>query len=667
MPAAPRNAPPPAVASHDALPAGTCVEEFVIERVLSASGFGIVYLASDPALKRQIAIKEYLPLALAARATRDTQLQLRAPAHAEAFERGRGAFIEESQLLARCNHPSLLHVTRSWEANGTAYRAMPHYAGHSVLALRQTLNEPPDEASLRSLLDGVLGALEVLHRAGRIHGQIAPGRILLMPDDHPVLLDFGAARRAVVGEQTQALMMLLEPTFAPMEQIAPSSGQPIGPWTDLYALAATVHYCVSGRLPAAPSGWLPEPHEPLAEVLRRLQRNLPRLHYSKAFIDAIDAALSVRPRDRPQSLAQFRALLDIPVAPASAPSEPAPKVAPQPVPQAVPQATPQSAPQPAPQAAAQVERPARQAAPPAKQATPQAAPQATPQATPQAAPQAESPAPQPAPQPARNNNVADADEPTLVVPRPVAARSPAAAWPNEAITVFRAEPLVTPRAPAPAKTAQPPIHVPIASATRRTPPHRGYRHAALWGGSIVALAVLGAGAWTLGQRHMFDDVTDMLGRAAMLIAGADPQRSARPGAAPPPATPPALADATELPQAPTGAIASPTAVEVAAPATAPAPPTPQAAATPATDTAIAPAAAAIAPRNAQAAEQPVATPRTAPPAAAAAKPAIGPRQVCGERTQFALYRCVVVLCAQAKWAQHAQCKWLRSHDDVPEE
>src|SRR5204863_234545 len=96
--------------------------------------------------------------------------------------------------------------------------------------------------SLRSLLDGLLGALEVLHRSGHIHREISPANILLLPDDHPVLLDFSAARRAIVGEQTQALMTLLEPSFAPMEQIAPSADQPQG----------------------APTAVMPEPASPLS-------------------------------------------------------------------------------------------------------------------------------------------------------------------------------------------------------------------------------------------------------------------------------------------------------------------------------------------------------------------------------------------------------------------
>ena len=296
--------------TYDALPPGTRLEEFVIERMIGASGFGIVYLATDQAFQRRVAIKEYLPIALASRSVDGAQVRLRAPDHAAAFERGRRAFIDESQLLARLDHPSLLHVLRSWEANGTAYRAMPYHAGHSLLALRHAMDQPPDEASLRALLEGLLGALEAIHGAGRVHREVTPSNILLMPDDHPVLLDGGAARRAIVGEQTQALMTLLEPTFAPMEQIAPSSRLPQGPWTDLYALAATVHYCVSGRLPGVPADWFPESHEPLAEAVQRLQNRFPTVHYSKSFLAAIDAALAMRPRDRPQSVAQFRAALD---------------------------------------------------------------------------------------------------------------------------------------------------------------------------------------------------------------------------------------------------------------------------------------------------------------------------------------------------------------------
>jgi serine/threonine protein kinase len=293
----------------DALLPGTHLEEFEVERVLASSGFGIVYLAVDPRTDRRVAVKEYFPLSLAARDADGLRVVLRSATHAEAFERGRRAFIEEALLLARCDHPSLVKVLGSWHDNGTVYRAMPHYPGNTLLKLRQGLDVPPDEPSLRALLDGVLGALEVLHAENVVHRGITPGNILLLPDDHPMLLDGGAARHAIVGENTRALMSLLEPSFAAPEQVLPAGERSIGAWTDLYALAAVMHYCVSGSMPRlAPEG-RPRPHLPLATVVRGLRSRFPFLHYSRQFAAAIDAALASDPAERPRSVAEFRDLL----------------------------------------------------------------------------------------------------------------------------------------------------------------------------------------------------------------------------------------------------------------------------------------------------------------------------------------------------------------------
>ena len=564
--AAARKLPADPMPTHDALPSGTRLEEFQLERMIGASGFGIVYLASDLKLDRRIAIKEYLPITLAARDSDSVRLALRAPAHAQAFERGLHAFIDEAQVLARCDHPSLVHVLRSWEANGTAYRAMPYYAGTPLLTLRQALDEPPDEASLRSLLDGLLGALEVLHRSGHIHREISPANILLLPDDHPVLLDFSAARRAIVGEQTQALMTLLEPSFAPMEQIAPSADQPQGAWTDLYALAATVHYCVSGRLPASPTGWLPEPLEPLGDVVRRLQRNYPHVHYSAGFIAAIDAALATRTRDRPQSVAQFRSALD---------------------------ARPNGI-------AGRIE-----------------------------------PALEHDPRGWNTDASREDDEPTLPPHDEDPQFAPTAVMPEPASPLGASD--GAPAQPVPEGQWDPSQ---LDITTPRWPPTRSRsQQAAWWIGAALMLVAVGSAAWMFNQQRELSHAQTVVSRES---AKAKPTavREATPAPTPAPAAPP-------LPEAPTAAIsATPVAAEPT-PTTSPA---------------------ALAPEPPLAAPQPVAPPavnKPAPRRATTARSATtSPRQICGERSQFALYRCMRQQCATAQWSKHPQCKRLRARDEV---
>ena len=292
----------------DALAEGSRLDIYEIERVLGASGFGFVYLAYDPSSRQRVAIKEYLPDTLAVRDEDGMQVLVRADSHIEAFERGRAAFIEESQLLARCEHPSLVRVLRSWQAKGTAYRVMPYYPGNSLFSLREAMDAPPDEASLRALLDGLMGALETLHKAGAVHREVSPWNILLLPDDTPILLDFNAARRAMVGDRARALMSLLSPTFAPPELMDPSAEKPVGPWTDVHALAQVVVYCVTGQMPRASSSGAQR--EPMAVLVRRMQARFPTLHFSDSFMRAIDAALSPDPAHRPKVMAELRRRLD---------------------------------------------------------------------------------------------------------------------------------------------------------------------------------------------------------------------------------------------------------------------------------------------------------------------------------------------------------------------
>ena len=172
----------------------------------------------------------------------------RSPDRAEQFQRLLESFFNEARLLAPFNHPALVRVHRFWKANGTAYMAMQYCPGMTLMQARGTMRAPPDEAWLRAVVEPILDALERLHRAGVFHRDISPDNILLLPNGRPILLDFGSARR-VVGSGTKSLTAVLKPNFAPVEQYGDSAGMAQGPWTDLYALGATVHFMLTGEVP----------------------------------------------------------------------------------------------------------------------------------------------------------------------------------------------------------------------------------------------------------------------------------------------------------------------------------------------------------------------------------------------------------------------------------
>ncbi|WP_457337811.1 serine/threonine protein kinase, partial [Rhizobacter sp. P5_C2] len=287
-----------------ALRPGTRLGEFEILRVLGVGGFGIVYLAMDHALERQVAIKEYMPAAMAARGDGE-QVSLRSQAHLETFGIGLRSFVNEAKLLARFDHPSLVKVYRFWEANGTAYMVMPYYAGRTLKEERKALAGVPSDAWIRGVIDPLLGALQVLHDEDVFHRDIAPDNILLLPSGLPVLLDFGAARR-VIGDRTQTLTAILKPNYAPIEQYADVGQLRQGPWTDLYALGAVLHFVITGR-PPVPSAAraVHDDAKPLAQ-LDEVQRGT----IGQPLLRTIDWALAVRPSHRPQNVAQFRDALD---------------------------------------------------------------------------------------------------------------------------------------------------------------------------------------------------------------------------------------------------------------------------------------------------------------------------------------------------------------------
>jgi serine/threonine protein kinase len=326
------------VFSHEALPPGTTLGGYQILEVLGRGGFGIVYLAIDSSLQRQVAIKEYLPAELAIRCD-DGQVWVKPGADASAYAAGKTAFLSEAKMLARFDHPSLARVHTFWEENRTAYMVMPYYDGRTLADLLAERGTPPDEAWLRKLLGPLLSALDTLHNAQCLHLDISPDNIIVMQDDRPVLLDFGIASRFAT-DKTLPLTALLNPAYAPIEQYSETASLPQGPWTDLYALASVLHFAMVGRPPArATVRAVEDPQRPLAESVA--QR--PGPGYSEGLMAAVDKALAVRPRDRLRSVAEFQMLMDRPAGaaaePATArhaapPAAAAPRAAPEPAPDA---------------------------------------------------------------------------------------------------------------------------------------------------------------------------------------------------------------------------------------------------------------------------------------------------------------------------------------------
>ena len=286
---------------HEALPAGAHVDEFRIVGLIGQGGFGIVYLAHDESLGRMVALKEYMPLELAAREGATT-VKVRSERHAPTFDAGLRSFINEARLLAQFDHPSLVKVHRFFRANGTAYMAMPYYKGVTLKQTVLELRSEPKDAWIRALISQLLDALETLHSHSCYHRDISPENILMLEDGRPLLLDFGAARR-VIGGRTRAFTVILKPGYAPIEQYAEDPDMKQGPWTDLYALASVMYFALTRRVPVPSIGRVVNDRlVPLSESVAE--------RYSPALLRALDAAMSLKPHDRPQTVDDFRRMLE---------------------------------------------------------------------------------------------------------------------------------------------------------------------------------------------------------------------------------------------------------------------------------------------------------------------------------------------------------------------
>ena len=293
----------------DALPAGTILGEFEIQGLLGFGGFGMVYRGYDHSLQRAVAIKEYMPSALVAR-TFQLELSARSESDHQTFQSGLLSFIAEARLLARFDHPSLVKVYRFWEANNTAYMAMPLYQGITLKQARLQMSGPPPEDWLRVVLWSVLEALKVLHSSGAVHRDVSPDNIFLQDTGPPVLLDLGAAREAVM-ESKKKHTAVLKVNYAPIEQYADISDLREGPWTDIYALAAVVHGCICNEPPLPATFRVVRDRLPgMAKIAKTTETHFGQ-SYSSSFIKGIDFALAVQPNDRPQSVEAFAKALKL--------------------------------------------------------------------------------------------------------------------------------------------------------------------------------------------------------------------------------------------------------------------------------------------------------------------------------------------------------------------
>lgn len=277
-----------------ALPAGTQVDEYVLEQILGAGGFSVVYLARTARSDQTVVIKEYMPTSLAVRGP-DKSVMCRDDKNNDRFTIGRKLFFQEASTLTTLKHPNIVNVVNFFRANGTVYMVMEYEEGVNLQAYikkhKGNLSEPFIKAVFLPLLDG----LKMIHSQGLLHLDIKPSNIHLRSGANPLLLDFGAVHEIMQTRQFQP-NQVVTPGFSPIEQLDP--GGYVGPWTDLYAMGATIRACIEGVAPPpSPQRREKDTMKPAASAFKK--------RYTPALLEAIDWAMEVDPLLRPQSVDQL--------------------------------------------------------------------------------------------------------------------------------------------------------------------------------------------------------------------------------------------------------------------------------------------------------------------------------------------------------------------------
>ena len=317
-----------------ALPMGTILAgKYLVGRVLGQGGFGITYVGWDIALERKVAIKEYYPSGQVSRNPGSRGLTWYTSVQSQqAKQNGTQIFLKEARKMSKVDDiPNVVRVRDLFQENETAYIVMDFVEGETLKARLEKTGPLPWEQAKGIFLPAIQ-AMEQVHKAGLVHRDISPDNLMLTPDGKVKILDLGAAKDLSVNNGASS-MQVAKGGFSPFEQYTQRGSS--GPWTDVYAMAATVYYTLTGKLPPVATDRVVEDtiswDEPGLKVL------------SAQALEALQKAMVISAKNRMQSMEELEKGLY------STAVEPAPTPAPQPVQEARPEPQPEQEAKPAPQ------------------------------------------------------------------------------------------------------------------------------------------------------------------------------------------------------------------------------------------------------------------------------------------------------------------------------
>lgn len=287
---------------RNTLALNTYLRQYLINKVIGQGGFGITYRALDTELHRQVAIKECYPRDFVLR--NGATVVSASPDTKADYDWAIEKFVQEATTLARFRHPGIVQVLQIIKGeNNTAYMVLEYVDGQTLEEWLKSTQTAPTEERIISLVRNILDALDVIHKENVVHLDIAPDNIKMRENGEAVLLDFGAAR-LTTGQHSKTLNLLIKDGYSAIEQYYEEGRR--GPWTDIYAFAATLYRCISGKRPVAAMARFdainnnePDPL-PILEVQG----------YSPSFLQAVMAGLAPNAKNRPRSVAEWRAMFD---------------------------------------------------------------------------------------------------------------------------------------------------------------------------------------------------------------------------------------------------------------------------------------------------------------------------------------------------------------------
>jgi len=273
-----------------ALITGTMLHHYRIAKTLGGGGFSIVYLATDTVNNQRVVIKEYLPSEQATR-REDESVETLSVETSTTFRHGMKRFFDEAAALAKVKHPNIVRVTDFFRENNTVYLVMEHDEGNDLRFYIKRYGGKLSERFIRTVFPQLLEGLRALHEQNLLHLDIKPANIFLRPGGKPMLLDFGATQAAYsdnkpLGPHTLTL------GFAPIEQHRRGH---VGPWTDLYAIGASIYACMSGKAP--PPALKRAEKDTYKPAVRAYGRR-----YSRQLLEAVDWCLQMDQLARPQKV-----------------------------------------------------------------------------------------------------------------------------------------------------------------------------------------------------------------------------------------------------------------------------------------------------------------------------------------------------------------------------